>query len=309
MVETPAKPRRWFRFSLRRLLLFVLVCAIAVGWPHIWRLVQFERMKSYAGQNLRKLSEPEAARFAAILGAVLGEGQPTEPNSRFRRLFSPTPWYVWQTAGDEPLTILFRVKLAMQHPGESRVRICIFSRFGQKLSDVDFSTGWRTVIQDVEWEPATQYGFFSVKITTSPTRNDVDFATQYYALIGHEFGLIRYIDGHGQELDSIYHNPSCVVGPPAPDRSEEEWAAALGSANRGEVLRSLAWLGCPHPGELAPDEHSLGALRFKDAAKAGRIRARTDVRATLRRFAAGADPWISQVAKAALNGPDKRRRP
>ena len=302
--------RRLFRFSLRRLLRFVLVCAVGLGWPHIWRLVQFQRMKSFMGQDLRKLDEPEAERFAAILATVLGEDVPAEPKPLSPYLFGPRPWYVWQTVGDEPLTILFQVKYAMGIPGESRVRICVFGRFGQKLSDTDFSTGWRTALQDVEWAPATQYGFASLKITTAPGSNSVDFETQYYALIGHEFGLIRFIDGHERELDSIYHSPYCSVGPPPPNRSEEEWAAALGSTNRGEVLRTLAWLGCPHPAdELARDERSLGAERFQDAAKAGRVRSRADVRKALRHFAAGADPWISQVAKDALNGPGVRVRP
>ncbi len=256
-------------------------------------------MKSYAGQDLRQLDGPEGERCAAIIRTVLAEPEVAQPRSIARMLFEPRPWFVWRSDGDEPLTVLCEVTRTTSIPGEDRVRLCVFGRFGQKLSDVNFSTGWRCSIHDIVWEPAGPARFCSMRISTTGMWGGG--GTQNYALIGHEFALIRFVDEDGKDVDSIYHNPKSAVGPPAPDRSEDQWAAALGSRDSGEVLRTLAWLGNPTSEARKLDEQQVGAERFKDAAKAGRVRACPDVRSRLVRLTAGADPWIAQAARIVLH--------
>jgi hypothetical protein len=290
--------RRLFRFSLRRLMLLVLLCAIGLGWPHIWRLIQFQRLKSYAGQDLRQLGEADAKTFAGIARTLWTDNYPANPFISIE----PEPWYVWQTvaANGEPLTILFGGLHIYSIPGESRARICVFGRYGRKLSDITFSTGWRIDIVDAGWEPADRHGFDCIKISTTPEINGADIATQYYALIDHEFALVRSEDSQGHELDNNYHNPNHTLGPGAPHRSADGWAAALGSANRGEVLRTLVWLGGSHSDPPIADQRDIGVEPFEDAVLVGQVRSRADVRAALERLAADADPWVSQTAQAAI---------
>lgn len=125
-----------FHFRLRTLFLLVLLCQCGFGWPHFWRQVQFQRMKAYAGRDLRHLSEDEQARFAAIVKTVLGH----DTERAYWQQLLKQPRFVRQTDHEDgsPLTIFCQSTSFMSIPGQDTAHLTVFGRFGQMLSDQTF---------------------------------------------------------------------------------------------------------------------------------------------------------------------------
>jgi hypothetical protein len=71
--ETPNRKRRWFQFSLRTLLIFMMVCALAAGW--LGRKIEQKRKEREAVESIVKLGGSVAYDYELVKSA-----KPTGPD-------------------------------------------------------------------------------------------------------------------------------------------------------------------------------------------------------------------------------------
>jgi hypothetical protein len=298
----------------------LLVLAGAAYWLCCPRTVQ--RLQPYLGQDLRGLREDEQVIFDGLIGRLAPEAsvfeQPPRPETwnprdwydyyyhprATRRLeasfFRLQSWYLWRVAngqGQDRLVLFQGAPLTMI-PGSSSARIFVFDTDGNQLQKFDFSTGWRITIDDARWLEDSGHGFPCLLVCSSRCINGADIAAQYYALIDDTFALVRLEDSAGNFVPVYYHAPNHTIGPSVPERTAEQWEAALRSPDRAEVLRTLVWLGGEHSNPPLREEH-IHVERFEDAALALETRARPGTRRAVEALPRSQDSWIREAAQQA----------
>jgi hypothetical protein len=216
--------RRWLTFRLSSLFLVVTVAAIVCAFPRLYRQLQFERFKTFAGQDIRKLSEAEQARFTSVVGSLIPSEQP------HLSLIFRHNWYVWKLQGNgRTRFMLFQGEPITSIPGISQAHIHLIDAFGHIVGQYSFSTGWRIDINDAAMESNPMVGETVIVVKTSPVINGADIATQYYAIQDDKVVLIRMEDNQGIALANHYGAPNHTIGPEAAKRTESEWANGLSS--------------------------------------------------------------------------------
>lgn len=287
--------RRWLTFRLSTLFLAVTVAAIVCALPRLYRQLQFERFKTFAGQDIRKLSEAEQTRFAAIVNSLI-------PNEQTHlSLIFHQNWYVWKLQCEGTTRfVLFQGEPITSIPGTSQAHVHLFDAFGQVVGQTSFSTGWRIDILDAAIESNPLAGETVIVVKTTPVINGADIATQYYAIQHDNVVLIRMEDHQGVAIANHYGAPNHTIGPEAVRRTESEWMRGLSSLRVTEVLRTLAWIGGSHaepmqnPGNVYREDFDSSTLHVI-------VCQRADVRrAVLELASSSSNPWVVEAAKLAL---------
>jgi hypothetical protein len=284
---------RWYQFTVRTLLVLALLTALVAGWPEDWRLIQWHRFQAYVGKDLRKLDDAEQKRFRSILGSIIPETKDW-PGCALSE-----PWFVWRVTNEKGSErfILLRVTGLWEIPGASSASIFVLNSAGKVVNQCEFSTGWRIDVVDAEL--TDHQGIPCVKVSTAPAIIGADIATQYYAMIDDTFALVRLEDSHGKPLVVNYHNPNHTVGAKPPQRTAQEWEAALRCNHPAEVLRTLIWLGGDHSDPPIRNPGNCWIEKYGDAALVYEARSRPGVRQGLADLTRSPDPWIKAAAKNA----------
>jgi hypothetical protein len=187
--------------------------------------------------------------------------------------------------------ILFQAASPMvMVPDGSAARVFILDPHGNVLArSGGFSTGWRIQIHDASLQWEGEHGFPCLKIATSWFMG-ADIRARYYAILDDwSIALVRPEDSEGR-LQNAYFDDF-----PAVERNADEWEAWLGSANQGEVLAALAWIGGSPKTRPTPAEP--GELKSFEQIRDLRSRAR--VWAALEELQKSSDAWVQEAATAA----------
>jgi hypothetical protein len=183
-------------------------------------------------------------------------------------------------------------------PGNSSAHIFVFDVEGRLLTKCGFSTGWRITIEDAHWQEDSGHGFPCLLVCSAPSINGADITSQYYAFLEGTFALVRMEDSAGELVTVNYHNPNHTIGPAVPERTTEQWEAAVRSSDRAEVLRTLVWLSGDHSDPpLRLD--GISVERFEDASRALEARARPGLRSAVEDLTSSEDRWVQEAAQHA----------
>jgi hypothetical protein len=209
-------------------------------------------------------------------------------------------WYLWRVTdvqGQRRL-VLFQGTRLWSIPGSSYAHIFVFDTEGRPLSGCEFSIGQRIEIEDARWQEDSGHDLPCLLVCSAPSINGADITSQYYAFLDGTFALVRMEDSAGNFVPVNYHNPDHTIGPPVPERTAEQWEAAMRSSDRAEVLRTLVWLGGFHSDPPLREE-GLYVERFEDASRALEARSRPGVRSAVEALTRSEDRWVREAAQHA----------
>jgi hypothetical protein len=315
------------RFRRRRWVWVALLVLLGVAVYYLFRPGPVERLRPYLDQDLRALSEDEQFKFDDLVGRLTPEarvyGPPTRPQSwnpkdwlgylnakpirtGFARRES---WYLWRVSNGQgrDRLVLFQGEPLWHIPGGSFAHVFVFDTKGRPLTVCDIQTGWRITIKDARWLEGKGHGFPCLLVCSSRDFTGADIASQYYAFLADDFALVRLEDSAGAFVPVNYEITNFTIGPPVPERTPEQWEAALRSSNRAEVLRTLVWLGGLHT-DLPLREGGTCAERFEDATWALETRARPGVRSAVEALTRSEDRWVQEAAQHAWQAIQGRER-
>jgi hypothetical protein len=282
--------------------------------PHLVTQLRLRRLRSYAGQDLRKLADRESAALDRLIETLIPQTRAEWPEAQApaswyrallenlrarlnpgyppaRLLFGWETWYLWRVpfAEDQEGLVLFQAQRLWTIPGESRARIFVLDNNGNLLAESILQTGWRIDIVDAAWESDSGHGFPCVKVSTCPAINGADICSQYYAPIDRAFALVRMENRQGESIRNAYYAENHTIGAAVPVRTAVEWEDALYSSDRVELLKTLVWLDGRHSG----DDNDSDALLLQE------VRSRPRVRAALRLHLTSDDEWVRTAARLA----------
>lgn len=223
------------------------------------------------------------------------------------------PWYVWDfsTEGRPTGYLLFQAdttgKFEM-HPGYTGITLTVMDHDGKPVCETYLSTGWRCYLRGAKLDSEIEGGRPLVVLTTGLGGGPgPDVRTQYYALIGERFELVRLEDSDGNATRNRYYVKHFRCGPPLAERTEAEWVADLTSADRYRVLMALTWLGGTHWDLHLNDGVAADDRQVEDVAHVHlvrRVRAHPKVILLLRDMVRSDNPWLRQAASLAAHPED-----
>jgi hypothetical protein len=277
----------------------------------------WRRLLAFEGQDLWKLEGEPREAVAALANRLVPDGK--EPGSFGYDFFRPRLFERIETADGPRLVLLVSPTLLIM-PGQQWHRLHLFDEAGSLRGSSDFSSGWRTYVNEVQITArgGVKAPLLKMSVSGYPQRA----AAEYYALLGDRAVLVRLEGRDGKPVRNAYGCPYPSTGPPAPRRTAEEWARALASADAVEVLQALTWVGGRHESleDLKeeqeqerrmleayhdPPESSSATLdrcpgAADDAVLYEAVRAREDVRLWLGELSKSKDAWVRQAAELAL---------
>jgi hypothetical protein len=272
----------------------------------LWWLSPVQRLQVYVSQDLRCLSVEEQIYVDRLLGQLVPEArvfmEPSQPSTwnpkdwydyyHAKPLTSSEPrlWYLWRIAneqGQQRLVLFQGAPLSPIRCGCS-ARIFVLDLEGKLLSKSEFQVGWEVNLRDAHGLEDSGHGFRCLRLYCPSYLNDFQLPTQYYAFHDDALALIRLEDSGGKLVPGWYRSPYAAIGPPVPERTPEEWEAALRSADRIEVLRTLIWL------ERRKSNTQAAAAQLLEAC------ARPGVRAAVEALTCSEDSWVREGAQQAL---------
>jgi hypothetical protein len=304
--------RRWLYGAL----LIVGCCALAAARIGPSRRAVVERLQPYLDRDLRDLSEDEQIEFDNLVGHLAASAKvfhyPDPPQTRdagdwlaYLRAKPSAPlsrsWYLWRVVDGQgrPRLVLFQGTPLWFIPGSSSARIFVFDARGHLLTECAFPTGWRITIAGARWLEDSGHGFPCLLVVSVPNFGGADVVAQYYAFLDETFALVRMVDSTGNVVPVNYHSPNHTIGPAVPERTAEQWEAAVRSSDRAEVLRTLVWLGGGHSDPPLRTWKEYGVERFEDASRALEARARPEVRSAVEALTRSEDHWVWEAAREA----------
>lgn len=292
--------RKWLSFRLSTLFLAVTIVAIAFGYRHIRRQIQFSRLKGYVNTNIRKLPERERQSFAKLAEDLL------PGRNRLGFIFREN-WFIWRLpTANGPRFVLVQGEHIFNVPGTSSAHIHLFDTLGRLVHTSSFSTGWRIDVIDAAIEAGKIKGESLICIRTEPVINGADIARQFYAIIDDSVTLIRIENESGECIPNTYSAPNHMVGPETIVRTEQEWLRALSATNTSEVLRTLTWLG-GHHGKPFENPGNILIESFGDATLHARVRENERTQTLLKSLLSSPDGWIGEAAQLAIQEIDRHR--
>lgn len=185
-------------------------------------------------------------------------------------------------------------------PGDSGIRVHLFSLEGKLLGSSAFQSGWRITLTGMKVKYLPELGREVLEVSSRPAIGGRDVARQYYALIGEEMLLVRLEDSDGRLIRNYYDTPHATIGPTLTGRPADEWERALESNDVAEVLATLTWLGGTH---LNPRNPLLvyAHEEMSEARLADEVRALEGVKAALGKLAQSENEWVRSAARLAVD--------
>lgn len=251
----------------------------------------WQTLLSFENQDLGNLKPDEARILQNAIDVI------TVPKESHAWPYEPRLFRTISNANGETRFMLVEEQPLIEIPGESRLRVHIFDMSGHLLSHADFSAGWRTVLTAMN----IQKNYF-FNHDTLAVYGEYCFggspSIQRYVLVGNSI-ILAYLETNGKLDRNDYLNTNLTVGPLLPQRTADDWEAALNSADVAEVTSALIWLGGLHWNGQAPpyDEDKL------EAQKVSTLLARHSVQKRLNDLIKSNNPWVYATAKRVL-GPN-----
>jgi hypothetical protein len=165
------------------------------------------------------------------------------------------------------------------------VRIFVMDTEGNALDQCQFV---RSIPSDARWLDDSGHGFPCLVVNFGPTH--------YLALLDDTFALVRHESSAGAFVPVPY--PDHIIDRTEPERTSEEWEAALCSPDRAEVLRTLVWLG-GKPWNSPRNGRGVDVEPSEDASLVVKIRFRPGVRTAVAALAHSDDRWLREAAQHA----------
>jgi hypothetical protein len=285
----------------------------------------WQRLLAFAGRDVWELKGKRSDSLAALAGRLVPEREDLHPlaGSDFRpRLVERV-----ETAEGARVLLLLSPK-GFSFPGYTQQYLYLFDAAGRLRGSSEFSPGWRIFLSDVRVTSRT--GLAAPLLVMRGV--GVGFALApsvvvHFALAGDRPVLVRLERKDGKLLRNGYGCPHPSVGPPVPAKTAEEWARALASEDKVEVLEALVWVGGRRQTIEELKEEQEQERRFEaehpetkggpsfatldrcpaaveDAALYAEVRARADVKARLEKLSKSEDVWVRQAAELALKSRD-----
>lgn len=241
-------------------------------------------------QPLSKLDDHQAQRLQKAIEALVGK--------RENEFLVPRLLTKLSDSKGQTRYILIEESPLLFIPGNSGLRVHVFTLDGSLIRSSGFHTGWRIEITDVRVAYMAQIGRQALEVKSEPVINGGDVAKQFYALVNDDVLLIRLEDKDGHLVRNVYGAPNVTCGFTITDRSVDEWENALKSSDTAEVLATLSWLSGTHwdPRQPAPEyQHE----EISEAQIAAAACSSQGVKATLKTLQLSEKPWVREAASLA----------
>jgi hypothetical protein len=249
----------------------------------------WETLLSFENQDLGNLRPDAARRLQNAIDTMTG---PVPPNSW---PYEPRLFRTIGTTKNETRYILVEEQPLISIPGESRLRVHVFDTYGQLLSGAEFSAGYRTILTGMSIRKISTFEHDALIVHGEYCLGGHP-SHQYYVLVGTQL-ILAYLEMDRRFDQNDYLNTHMTVGPKMPQRSADEWEAALNSNDTAEVTSALIWLGGRHWKDQAPpyDEDKI------EAEKVSTLLVRDSVKKRLNDLAQSNDFWVQVAAKRVVD--------
>lgn len=256
----------------------------------------WQTLLKFENQPLSKLPKPQANELKMAIADLVGK---RENEIVIPRLLTT----VSDSKGQTRYALIEESPLVMI-PGNSGLRVHVFTHDGSLVRSSVFQTGWRIFITDIRVAYLEQIGRKAIEVRSAPAINGRNVAKQFYALINDEVLLIRLEDEARNLIGNAYGAPNHTFGLTITGRSADAWKDALESGDFAEILATLTWLSGNHldPKEPIPEVSGWPPVAHEDISEArlvGEVRSRQDVRRQLKALMLSENLWVRQAAKLA----------
>jgi hypothetical protein len=245
---------------------------------------------SFQGRDLTQFNAPTAAQLQLAIDKLVG----TTRNQLLRpRLFSRL-----STTQGEERYILIEESSSVTIPGNSRLRLSLFSASGILVSSSEFNAGWRIALTEIRLIQVNGIAGDVLEVESYPMINGADVAKQYYGRVDDEMRLIRLEDSSGALVPNVYRTPNHTIGFTPIGRSVSDWAKALESNDVAEVLAALTWLGGLHldVDSIGDEEPANWHEYISEAHLAETTRCHSGVIAAVNALKKSDNPWVRDAA-------------
>lgn len=251
--------------------------------PSAWQV-----LLSFENQDLAGLDEQSMRAVQRAIHMTTGP-----VNSAQNPRFGPRLFRKISNNDGEPRYILVEEAPMWSIPGESTIRVHIFSTAGQVLSRAEFSAGNRFSIGAMVIRKTDE-------LKSEILRLDGEYlfsgqaSSQYYMVVGNELRLV-HLYSLFRVHSNDYTDPRLTIGPRV-NLSADDWEKELQSTDDARVMSALTWLGGFHwNGQEPPYDEDR-----PDGEKVTNLRARESVRRRLADLANSTNYFIRLTAEAIL---------
>jgi hypothetical protein len=259
----------------------LVVASVVLGPPIVHELGHrraYARLQAFAGRRVDSLRPRERDLATRLVSELEGEPAPGE-----------AVWWIWRLpASDGDRLVVFEAGDGGPWVGgtsygwDTLATVHVLGPGGTRLARATFDAGWLFTPDGVSLARRDGRGPWVLEIASEPDAVGA-VSRQFYSFSGDELVLVR-LEDHDGAPSRVVLGPD-RIGPPFPERSDDEWERAIVSGDWAETQRSLLW---------------LSSVRRVDDGHAARVRARAKVARALERYAAEGDVWVRDGAKLAL---------
>ncbi len=220
------------------------------------------------------------------------------------------PWWVRPFRAGSGAWILLEAYTGIGARECTGARVHVFDDNWNLIRKTAFPTGYRLLIADIDVVRDKRLDHDLLCVSTYAMQGVGGFDEegapppepwyhQYYTLRRDEFVSVRLEDVRGRAIHFTYRHESPEWGPPPPNRTPEEWIAALECQRPIDQLETLVWLTGDHLPSVEPrlDGHSQESIENARCLEAVRRSART--KAALAKLVGSPHPWIQEYAHKA----------
>ena len=192
-------------------------CGSAI--PQSKALSGWALLLSLQDRDLTKMDGEPKAQLETAIESLRGK---VEPPFLHARLFTR----VSTNSGEQRYVLVEEAPLIFI-PGNSHLRISLFSPDGELINSSGFDTGWRIGLSDIRFIQVKDIKGEVLEVESHPAINGADIARQYYALVGDKMRLIRLEDSARALTPNAYSFPNHTIGDTQTGRSAADWQKSL----------------------------------------------------------------------------------
>lgn len=211
------------------------------------------------------------------------------------------PWYIWRTEAERRnarYLVLFGHDI-VAIPSAPAYTVRFYDSNGRKISESDFTTGWRLGLASAAVRSEPILGGAVIDVRTAPYPLGGGISREIYGIIGDRLVLVRMEDSTGKAVANEYGAPNQTVGTETPNRTADEWQTALSSANNLTVLEALMWLGGRHRTDPSPPRDDVLVEDSASTRLLQDVWRRVPVKQRVSELAHSKNEWIREAAVVA----------
>jgi hypothetical protein len=273
----------------------VAVACAALAGPRALRELRRRRawaeLRAHVGKDLLRLDKRARARVESAIAELV----PRDARDEGRALQSCEGWGL-HALGDRFVLLDARAATSPE-----ALRIDVLDAAGSVLSTRWGKLGPSSPVTTFTVLPGRDELGPLLVVQVHPYSGNVAYEPRHlYALFRDELVFVR-LDASGRAVANECDWPDGPLGLSAPSRSEEEWAAALASPERAELLRTLVHLSGVLDERARWDHPEVTAEAVQQARLMRRGRDPPAVRARLAELSSSNDPWVAEQARLLRN--------